>query len=197
MNTEHLKQLVEAILFAADEPMSLVALQALIESPLDPITKSDLLAVIAALSDDCENRGVELQQVASGYRFQVKQAYADTVIRLWQEKPKKYSRALLETLSLIAYRQPVTRAEIEDVRGVSVSSTIVKTLVDRDWVHVIGHRETPGRPALYATTKGFLNYFNLRTLDELPSLKELRDIDAINPLLDLGDDVKPSPPASH
>ncbi len=197
MNTEHLKNLVEAILFAAEEPMSLAALQSLIESPLEPITKSDLLKAIKTLTQECENRGVELQQVASGYRFQVKQAYAETVIRLWEEKPKKYSRALLETLSLIAYRQPVTRAEIEDVRGVSVSTTIVKTLIDRDWVHVIGHRETPGRPALYATTKGFLNYFNLRTLDELPSLKELQDIDAINPLLDLGDDSEASQPISH
>jgi segregation and condensation protein B len=197
VNTENLKQLVEAILFAAEEPMSLSALQALIESPLEPITKSDLLEAIKLLTEDCENRGVELQQVASGYRFQVKQAFADTVIRLWEEKPKKYSRALLETLSLIAYRQPLTRAEIEDVRGVSVSSSIVKTLIDRDWIHVIGHRETPGRPALYATTKGFLNYFNLRSLDELPSLKELQDLDAINPSLDLGDNTESSQPITH
>ncbi len=197
MNKENLKQLVEAILFAAEEPMSLPALQALIESPLEPITKSDLLEAIKRLTEDCENRGVELQQVASGYRFQVKQEYADTVIRLWEEKPKKYSRALLETLSLIAYRQPLTRAEIEDVRGVTVSSSIVKTLIDRDWIHVIGHRETPGRPALYATTKGFLNYFNLRSLDELPTLKELQDIDAINPSLDLGDDTESSQPVTH
>ena len=197
MNTEQLKPLVEAIIFAADEPMSLSALQALIESPLHPVTKSDLREVTKLLANECENRGVELIEVASGYRFQVKQAFADTVIRLWEEKPKKYSRALLETLSLIAYRQPVTRAEIEDVRGVSVSSTIVKTLIERDWIHVIGHRETPGRPALYATTKGFLNYFNLRSLDELPSLKELQDIDAINPTLDLGDDPGTSPPVSH
>ncbi len=187
MNEAKLKPLVEAILLAADQPMSIDAIRNLVESLDNPVSRSDVSRVLDALAAECETRGVELAQVASGYRYQVKRDYAPTVMKLWEEKPRKYSRALLETLALIAYRQPVTRAEIEDVRGVSVSSSIIKTLLDRQWVQVIGHRETPGKPALYATTRQFLDYFNLRSLDELPSLRELQDLDAINPVLDLGD----------
>ncbi|HGG59837.1 MAG TPA: SMC-Scp complex subunit ScpB [Gammaproteobacteria bacterium] len=194
MNEETLKPLVEAILLAADQPMSIDAIRHLVESLDNPVSRSDLSRVLDALAADCETRGVELARVASGYRYQVKRDYAPIVMKLWEEKPKKYSRALLETLALIAYRQPVTRAEIEDVRGVSVSSSIIKTLLDRQWVQVIGHRDTPGKPALYATTRQFLDYFGLRSLDELPSLKELQDLDAINPVLDLGEQGVDSEP---
>jgi len=194
VNEETLKPLVEAILLAADQPMSIDAIRHLVESLDNPVSRSDLSRVLDALAADCETRGVELARVASGYRYQVKRDYAPIVMKLWEEKPKKYSRALLETLALIAYRQPVTRAEIEDVRGVSVSSSIIKTLLDRQWVQVIGHRDTPGKPALYATTRQFLDYFGLRSLDELPSLKELQDLDAINPVLDLGEQGVDSEP---
>lgn len=183
MNPEALKASLEAVLMASGKAMSLDALFKLYAG--QDLAKADIHAALQALQEDCLNRGIELKQVASGYRFQVKQAYVSIVSGLWEEKPKKYSRALLETLALVAYRQPVTRGEIEKVRGVSVSSYIIKTLLDREWVQVIGHKEVPGRPALYATTKNFLDYFNLTTLDELPSLKELQDIDAIHPVLDL------------
>jgi segregation and condensation protein B len=127
---------------------------------------------LIALADDCANRGIELRQVASGYRFQVKAEYAVRVARLWEEKPTRYSRALLETLALIAYRQPITRGEIEDIRGVAVSTSVIKTLEDREWVRVVGHRDVPGRPALFATTRAFLDYFGLNSLEQLPLLPE-------------------------
>jgi len=142
--------------------------------------KDEILAALQDIQTDCESRGFELKEVASGWRFQVKAEMAPWVNRLWEEKPQKYSRALLETLSLIAYRQPITRGDIEEVRGVAVSSTIIKTLQERQWVKVIGHREVPGRPAIYATTKEFLKYFNLKSLDLLPTLSEIRDIDLIS-----------------
>ena len=187
MNEPTLKAQIEAILMASDHPLSANNLRTLVDRLDNPVSISDIHSVLEALSTDCESRGIELVEVASGWRFQVRQQYADAVLRMWEEKPKKYSRALLETLALIAYRQPVTRAEIEDVRGVSVSSAIIKTMLDREWISVIGHRETPGRPALYATTRQFLDYFGLRSLDELPSLKELQNLDSITPSLDLGD----------
>ncbi len=135
---------------------------------------------------DYQNRGVELVEVSSGFRFQVAQSVAPWVARLWEEKPQKYSRALLETLALVAYRQPITRGEIEDIRGVSVSSQIIRTLVEREWIRVIGHRDVPGKPAMYATTRQFLDYFGLKKLDELPSLSEIRELDVINAELDFG-----------
>ncbi len=135
---------------------------------------------------DYQNRGVVLLEVSSGFRFQVAQSAAPWVARLWEEKPQKYSRALLETLALVAYRQPITRGEIEDIRGVSVSSQIIRTLVEREWIRVIGHRDVPGKPAMYATTRQFLDYFGLKKLDELPSLSEIRDLDVINAELDFG-----------
>ncbi len=194
MSEISLKAQIEAILMASDQPLTARNLQGLVDRLDQPVSLSDVHTALKALAADCASRGIELVEVASGFRFQVRQEYAEAVLRLWEEKPKKYSRALLETLALIAYRQPVTRAEIEDVRGVSVSSTIIKTLLDREWIRVIGHRETPGRPALYATTRQFLDYFNLRSLDELPSLKELQNLDAITPSLDLGD-APEQPPA--
>jgi segregation and condensation protein B len=147
--------------------------------------RDEIRNALKALEEECQDKSFELKQVSSGYRFQVKKDYSDYVSRLWEERPARYSRALLETLALVAYRQPITRAEIEGVRGVSVSSNIMKTLLERDWVKVVGHRDVPGKPAIYATTKTFLDYFNLKSLEDLPPLAELRDIDKINEELEL------------
>jgi segregation and condensation protein B len=135
--------------------------------------------VMVLLDAACEGRGFELRKVASGYRLQVREAYAPWVGRLFEEKPQRYSRALLETLALIAYRQPITRSEIEDIRGVTVSTNIIRTLQEREWVRIVGHRDVPGRPAMYATTRQFLDYFNLQGLDQLPPLSEIRDLEEI------------------
>lgn len=157
------------------------------ESPEATSLKRAIKEVLESLQDDYSGRAMELKEVASGYRFQVRQDYSDYVSKLWEERPAKYSRALLETLVLIAYRQPITRGEIEAIRGVSVSSHIIKTLVERDWVRVVGHRDVPGKPAIYGSTKEFLNYFNLKSLDELPSLADIKDLDKIVPELALGE----------
>jgi len=187
MDQTRLMAILEAAITAADKPLSLDRLQRLFEDEVEPPARPDIVAALNAIAAACEapERGIELRQVASGWRFQVKETVAPAISRLWEEKPQKYSRALLETLALIAYRQPITRGDIEQVRGVAVSSHIIKTLMERDWIQVVGHREVPGRPALYATTKTFLDYFNLKSLDELPSLKELADLDAIHPELGL------------
>ncbi len=181
---EVLTPIVEAALFAASEPLSLDRLQALFLDDERP-EKSTLREILAELQQQCEGRGIELVEVASGYRYQVRKKVSQWVSRLWQERATRYSRALLETLVLIAYRQPTTRAEIEDIRGVGVSSNIMKTLQERGWVRVIGHRDVPGRPGLYATTREFLDQFNLKSLDQLPSLSELKEFDQINVELDL------------
>jgi segregation and condensation protein B len=184
MNEDQLKQIIEAVLFAADEPLNLNRLMSLF--PEESAPDQDMIKqAVARIQDECADRSVELKQVGSGYRFQVKQDYAQWATKLWEERPARYSRATLETLALIAYRQPITRGEIEEVRGVSVSSQIIKSLMERDWIKVVGHRDVPGKPALYATSKEFLDYFNLKSLEELPSLAELRDIDAINAELEL------------
>jgi len=179
-----LKQIVEAALLAAGEPLSLDALQALFLKEEQPQKKA-LREVVEALQDDYQGRGMELLEVGSGFRINVRAEYAPWVSRLWQERPARYSRALLETLALIAYRQPVTRGEIEEIRGVSVSTHIMKTLLEREWVRVVGQRDVPGRPSLYATTREFLDYFGLKGLDQLPTLQEIRDLDSINRELDL------------
>jgi len=184
MNQQELKQIIEAVLFAASEPLNMTQLLSLFGEDDGP-EQDTVLEAIRLIQQECDERSVELKQTGSGYRFQVKQRYAQWVTRLLEEKPARYSRATLETLALIAYRQPITRAEIEEVRGVSVSSSIIKSMAERDWVKVVGHRDVPGKPALYATTRGFLDYFNLSSLEDLPSLAELRDIDAINAELDL------------
>lgn len=179
MKKEFVARILEAALLAYSKPMSIEQLQALFDEDEQPdraMIKDALLMVEVA----CESRGFELKKVASGYRFQVRQEYAHWVGKLWEEKPQRYSRALLETLSLIAYRQPITRGDIEDIRGVAVSSHIIKTLVEREWVRVVGHRDVPGRPAMYATTKSFLDYFNLGTLEDLPPLSEIRDLEEIS-----------------
>ncbi len=184
MDLKKLKQIIEAALMASGEVLSIESLQLLFddyEKPKSPAIKQAL----ESLMDDFSDRGIELVEVASGYRLQVRKEVAPWVTRLWDEKPQRYSRALLETMSLIAYRQPITRGDIEDVRGVAVSSQIIRTLLDREWVRVVGHRDVPGRPAMYATTKEFLDYFSLKSLDELPSLDEIREMDDANQNLDL------------
>ncbi len=167
-----LKHILEAALMAAGEPLSLERLAELFPPPTTP-SREQLRNALQTLRTDYQGRGIELVEVASGWRLQVSVHYAPWVMRLWQEKPARYSRALLETLALIAYRQPITRGEIEDIRGVSVASSILQTLRERGWIKVVGHRELPGRPALYGTTREFLDAFNLRTLGELPALADL------------------------
>ena len=179
MNEDQLKQIIEAVLFATDEPLSLNRLMSLFPEDSGP-DRAMIQQAIARIQEESADRSIELKEVGSGYRFQVRQDYAQWVSKLWEERPARYSRATLETLALIAYRQPITRGEIEEVRGVSVSSQIIKSLMERDWIKVVGHRDVPGKPALYATTREFLDYFNLKSLEELPTLAELRDIDAIN-----------------
>ena len=174
-----LVQILEGALLAAGEPLSVQRMILLFEEDERP-AKEDVRAAIKMVEERCEDRGYELVQVASGYRFQVRQDLATWVGRLWQERPARYSRALMETLSLIAYRQPITRGEIEEIRGVAVSTNIVKTLLEREWVRVVGHRDVPGRPAMYATTRQFLDYFNLKSLDQLPPLAEIKELDNLS-----------------
>ena len=190
MELAQLKNILEAILLTADQPMEMRKLEALFEADEEQCPSSDLiLQALSALQEDYQGRGVELKEVASGYRMQVVPECANWVSRMWEEKAPRYSRALLETLVLIAYRQPITRGEIEEIRGVSVSSHIIKTLSEREWVRVLGHKDVPGRPSMYGTTREFLDYFNLKSLDELPSLAELKDLDKLNPELALEQEV--------
>ncbi|WP_026601218.1 SMC-Scp complex subunit ScpB [Methylomonas sp. 11b] len=186
MNT---KRIVEAILFAANRPMTIRQIQ----ETFPELEQPDTLSVQMALDDiarDYADRPIGLRQLASGYRFQVREGLSPYVTRLFEEKPARYSRALLETLAIIAYRQPVTRGEIEDIRGVSVSSSIIQTLLEREWIRVIAHKEVPGRPALFGTTKQFLDYFNLTTLSELPTLEEIVNFD-------FGNSLQPQPEQDH
>ena len=168
---------VEAALLSAGRPVALDELVAMFEGRKDVPDRSAVREAVATLTECWRGRALELSEVASGYRAQIRKEYSESIAALWQERPARYSRALLETLALIAYRQPVSRGEIEEVRGVTVSSSIMKTLLEREWVRVVGHRETPGRPALYGTTKQFLDTFNLKNLEALPPLAELRDLD--------------------
>ncbi len=184
MESTQLRNIIEGALLAAGQPMNLNRLKALFEEDEAP-ENDDLKMALEAIAADCDGRGFELKEVGSGWRFQVREDFAPWINRLWEEKPQKYSRALLETLALVAYRQPITRGDIEEIRGVAVSSHIIKTLTEREWIKVVGHRDVPGRPSLYATTRQFLDYFNLKSLDELPSLGEIRDLSDINPALDL------------
>ena len=184
MEEKQLVNIIEAALLAAGRPLALDELESLFPEDACP-ERAQLRAALETLAQTCAERGFELREVSSGFRFQVKSDYAPWVSKLWEERPARYSRALLETLALIAYRQPITRAEIEEVRGVSVSSNIVKTLLERGWVRIVGHRDVPGRPALLATTREFLDYFNLKGLNDLPTLAEIRDLDSINAELDL------------
>lgn len=185
MNMTEIKPIIECALFASGEPLNLERLRDLFSEQEERPTTSDLRAVLTEIASDCEQRGIELQEIASGFCFRAKTEFVPWIKKLWQERPPRYSRALLETLAVIAYRQPVTRAEIEDIRGVGVSSNIIKTLLEHEWVRIIGQREIPGRPSLYATTRQFLDHFNLKNLEELPQLMELPDLDvAANQLLE-------------
>ena len=179
---EQLQQILEAALLAAGQPLSPVQLAALFNDEERP-PKGEISRVLEQLGNDCAKRGVELRKVASGYRLQVKQDLNEWVSRLWKERPPRYSRALLETIALIAYRQPITRGEIESVRGVSVSTNIIRTLQEREWIRVVGHRDVPGKPALFGTTSTFLDSFDLQNLDDLPTLAEIRDMENIEPEL--------------
>lgn len=178
-----LATLLESLLLACGKPMSIERIGELFEEAERP-SSAQLRKALEVLGKSCKGRAFELKEVASGYRLQVRERFSPWVGRLWEERPQRYSRALLETLALIAYRQPITRGEIEDVRGVAVNSQIVKTLLEREWIRVVGHREVPGRPAMFATTRQFLDHFNLKNLDELPPLAVLREIEPAPPVLD-------------
>lgn len=178
MKEEQLKNIIEGALLAVGQALTVDRIISMFPEDEKP-SRQKVKEALQALEKDCADRGIELKQVASGYRLQVKKEYTEWVHRLWDEKPSRYSRASMETLALIAYRQPITRGEIEEVRGVSVSSNIVKTLLEREWIRCVGHRDVPGKPAMYGTTKQFLDYFNLKSLDELPRLSDLMDLDKI------------------
>lgn len=189
-----LVQILEGALMVAGEALSIQRLSQLFDE-FDRPANTDLREALDEVGRRCEGRGYELVQVATGYRFQVRQHLSTWVGRLWQERPPRYSRALLETLSLIAYRQPITRGDIEEIRGVAVSTNIIKTLQERDWVRIVGHRDVPGRPAMYATTRQFLDYFNLKSLEELPPLAEIKDLENLSgdlPLEVLGAEITDS-----
>jgi segregation and condensation protein B len=188
MDEKKLKPVLEAIIMASGKPVSLERMQSVFPENVVPDKKS-IRKVLQSLAEDYDKKksSVELKEVSSGYRFQIRKDYSDWISKLCEEKPARYSRALLETLALIAYKQPITRGEIEKIRGVSVSTQIMKTLLEREWVTIVGHRDVPGRPAIYASTKQFLDYFNLKSLDELPPLADIKDIDQINGELALPD----------
>jgi segregation and condensation protein B len=190
MEIQQLKRIIEAALLAAGQPLNPTQLAALFGES-DLIGTDAIAQAIAELQDECAERGIELVEVASGFRYQVRQDVHGWVARLWTERQTKYSRALLETLALIAYRQPITRAEIEQIRGVAVSTHTIRTLEEREWIRVVGHRDVPGKPALFGTTKQFLDYFNLKSLDQLPPLAEIRDIEEIEPQLALPEAILP------
>jgi segregation and condensation protein B len=179
-----LKSILEALLLAAGEPLDQAAMASVFSDEERP-GNAEIGKALKELGDDYTERGLELKQVASGFRIQVREDTNPWVSRLWEDRPQRYSRALLETLALIAYRQPITRGDIEEVRGVSVRTNIIRTLQEREWIRVVGHRDVPGKPALFGTTKVFLDYFNLGSLDDLPSLAEIKDMDSIEPELDL------------
>lgn len=181
MNNDKLKPILEALFAAADRPLSVNQISDLFSGDIDQPSKDDIRKAIDEIGGQYQDSGLELKQVASGFRFQVKPVYESWVSRLWDQKPPHYSRAMLETLALIAYRQPITRGEIEDIRGVSVSTNMIKTLLEREWVKPLGHKDVPGRPTLYGTTRSFLDYFNIKSLNELPALSEISELDRYTP----------------
>ena len=182
------KMIVEGLLLAAGRPLTLDNIIQVFSDDEKP-DRAELKAVMDSIAQDCNDRGFELMEVASGFRFQVKQDLSEWVAKLWEERPPRYTRALLETLALIAYRQPITRGDIEEIRGVAVSSNIIRTLMDSEWVRVVGHRDVPGRPAMFATTKQFLDYFNLKSLQQLPPLSEIKELDKVHREMDLEDEL--------
>ena len=184
MDATEIKYFIEAALLAVGRPLSIDQLKGLFDGRMAR-EKAEIRQAIAALNEDYEQRGIVVSEVASGFRMQIKTSMADRLTKLWEERPPRYSRALFETLALIAYRQPITRGEIEEIRGVAVSSNIVRQLLERDWVRVVGHRDVPGRPAMFGTTKVFLDYFSLKKLDDLPPLADLSDWESLRVQLNL------------
>ncbi len=184
MNDQYVKNVIEAALLAAGRPLSMDELVSVFDER-DGSNAEEVRGALGALTADYETRGLELLEVASGYRIQIKASVAQPVSRLWQERPAKYSRALLETLALVAYRQPITRGEIEQIRGVAVNPNIIKTLLERSWIRVVGHRDVPGKPELLGTTREFLDYFSLKKLDDLPTLSQLKELEALRVQLTL------------
>ena len=191
MEATEIKYFIEAALLAAGRPLSIDQIQGLFDGRMAP-EKKEIREAIKTLNEDYEERGMVVSEVASGFRLQIKSAMADRLQKLWEERPPRYSRALFETLALIAYRQPITRGDIEDIRGVSVSSNIIRQLLDRDWVRVVGHRDVPGRPAMFGTTKLFLDYFGLKKLDDLPPLADLSDWESLRLQLNLPEVENPA-----
>jgi segregation and condensation protein B len=185
MDETEIKHVIEAALLAAGRPLSFERLTELFASKGEPPDRAVLKRAIDALANDYSGRGIELKEVATGYRIQVKRSMGDWLQPLWEERAPRYTRALLETLALVAYRQPITRAEIEEVRGVVVSTNIVRTLLERNWIRVVGYRDVPGKPAMFGTTKEFLDYFGLKKLEDLPTLAEIRDLPELSPQTDL------------
>ena len=184
MNDQYVKNVIEAALLAAGRPLTMDELVSVFDER-DGSNAEEVRGAITALTTDYETRGLELLEVASGYRIQIKAGVAEPVSRLWQERPAKYSRALLETLALVAYRQPITRGEIEQIRGVAVNPNIIKTLLERTWIRVVGHRDVPGKPELLGTTREFLDYFSLKKLDDLPTLAQLKELEDLRVQLTL------------
>ncbi len=184
MEATEIKYFLEAALLAAGRPLNIDQLKDLFDGRV-AVEKADIRQAIVALNEDYDERGIIVSEVASGFRMQIKAPMADRLHKLWEERPPRYSRALFETLALVAYRQPITRGEIEEIRGVSVSSNIVRQLLERDWVRVVGHRDVPGRPAMFGTTKAFLDYFSLKKLDDLPPLADLSDWESLRVQLNL------------
>lgn len=182
---EKIKPILEAIIFAADQPSSVSYLHGLLQAEDESIERDDVRAALAQLQQESEQRGIELLELASGYQYRVRTEFSSWLSKLWEERPPRYSRALLETLALIIYRQPVTRAEIEEVRGVAVSSHIIRTLLEREWIKIIGYKDVPGKPALFATTKQLLDYFNLKSLRDLPPLEALVNLDEAGEQLEI------------
>ena len=199
MDASEIKHFIEAALLAAGRPLNIDQLHNLFDGRMAP-EKAEIRQAIATLNEEYAQRGISITEVASGFRVQVKAGMADQLQKLWEERPPRYSRAMFETLALIAYRQPITRGEIEEIRGVSVSSNIVRTLLERDWCHVVGHRDVPGRPEMFATTKYFLDYFGLKKLDDLPPLADLSDWESLRIQLNLPEveeDTSTDPPEAH
>jgi segregation and condensation protein B len=186
MENQQLKYIVEAALLAAGRPLDLNELQSLFGDD-DPPGKDDIRAAIASLQEDYADRGIAVQEVASGFRVQVRSSMSGWLARLWEERAPRYSRALMETLAIISYRQPVTRGDVEDIRGVGVTTNIMRSLLERNWIRVVGFRDVPGKPAIYGTTKEFLDYFGLKKLDDLPPLADLKDLEAFTAQLELSD----------
>jgi segregation and condensation protein B len=196
LNDQYVKNVVEAALLAAGRPLSIEELVGVFDER-DESKPEDVRGAIAALIQDYASRGIELLEVASGFRIQIKTDVAQPVSRLWQERPAKYSRALLETLALVAYRQPITRGEIEQIRGVAVNPNIIKTLLERSWIRVVGHRDVPGKPELLGTTRDFLDYFGLKKLDDLPTLAQLKELEELRVQMTLPGaeaEAAPAPP---